>query len=425
MKIGALLFTILSLAGVSWADCLANDTPDSEPASSVSHHVLRHTAYRQFRSGHYQKALDCYVEALHTAQARGPENSAEIATDLNDIATLSEEMGRYDEAHKLYAQELEVLKPLGDRAAAAIGETYMEMGGLLLIEGSLGPAEADYKKAITLLTRHAGPENPRTAKAMGGLGRLYAESGRYDEASKLLGAARTIVEKDESRNGSILINILDSEGSLLCSAGKFAEAEKRWLRAMNVAERTYGEDGVQYSALLLHLGQLYTEIHEYQSAEKVLERGLNVEQKIKGADEMDRGIMMSALGNVYLQQRKLARAEPLFEGSLTTLRDHCEALPLACAAVRTSLGDYYMLKSQWQAAKAAYEQALTVRENTLGEHPLVASSLVLLSRALRKLKRKKEANAYVARAVQIMSLPKNAAYAGDNTIDVRSFRATN
>jgi hypothetical protein len=44
---------------------------------------------------------------------------------------------------------------------------------------------------------------------------------------------------------------------------------------------------------------------------------------------------------------------------------------------------------------------------------------------LRKLKRKKEANRYVARAERIMSMPGNAAFANNNTIDVRSFRAGN
>jgi hypothetical protein len=66
-----------------------------------------------------------------------------------------------------------------------------------------------------------------------------------------------------------------------------------------------------------------------------------------------------------------------------------------------------------------------MREHTLGEHPLVASSLMLLSRAVRKLKRKKEANLYATRAEQIMSLPKNALYTEDNTVDVRSFRTPN
>lgn len=240
----------------------------------------------------------------------------------------------------------------------------------------------------------------------------------------MLSSARTIAEKNVPRTNTDLINILDSEGSLLCRSGKFAEAEKRWRRAVNIAEHTYGEDGVGLSALLLHLGQLYTEIHDYPAAEKVLERGLSIEQQVNGADQMDRAIMMSALGNVYLQQHKVGQAEPLVLESIKTIKDNCESVPLACAALRTALGDYYMLKSQWQAAEGEYKRALTMRENSLGDHPLVASTLMLLSRALRKLKRKKEANVDVARAEQIMSLPQNAQYNDRNeTIDVRSFRS--
>jgi len=140
---------------------------------------------------------------------------------------------------------------------------------------------------------------------------------------------------------------------------------------------------------------------------------------------MDTAIMMSALGNVYLQQHKMVEAEPLFLQSLGTIKGSCAAVPLACAAVRSSLGDYYMLKHQWQAADTEYEQALTMRENALGEHPLVAASLLSTSRALRKLQRKKEARAFVSRAQQILSMPGNAALAGDKTIDVRAFRAGN
>src|SRR5260370_5045608 len=170
--------------------------------------------------------------------------------------------------------------------------------------------------------------------------------------------------------------MLDSEATLLSQSGKFSEAEKSWLSALKIAERAYGEDGLQFNALLLHLGQLYGEIHEYHSAEAILERGLSVQRRTNGPDEMDSAIMMSALGYVYLQEHKLGQAEPLFLQSVQTLKGNCDAVPLACGAGRSYLGDYYMMKSQWQAAEAEYERALAMRESTLGEHPLVASSLL-------------------------------------------------
>ena len=293
------------------------------------------------------------------------------------------------------------------------------------MEGSLSAAESNFKRAVVLLTRFAGADGIETAKALAALGRLYAEWGRYEEGSQLLRNARVIAEKGMPRTSPLAIHILDSQASLFSGVGRFAEAEKCWLRALKIAENIYGDKGLEYSAVLLHLGQLYTEIRDYPSAEAMLQRGVAAEQMMASGEQMDLAIMMSALANAYLQQRKFSRAEPLFLHSEQVLNSHCKPTPLACSAVETYLGNFHMAKSQWQAAAGEYERALTLRQSALGEHPLVASSLLSLSRALRKLKRKKEANVYQAQAQKILSLPGTAAFNSKNTIDIRSFRASN
>jgi tetratricopeptide (TPR) repeat protein len=166
MRTLAALFTVFLLLGLVLADCRTTEAVDSETIPPTSRKLLRETGYQHFRAGQYQEAMACYVAALQNAEARGSNNRPAIASDLNDIVVLSEEMGQYRHARNLYARELGVLHPLGDAAGVAVGEVYLELGGLSLIEGSLSPAEADFKKAIALLKRHAGPDDPRTAKAL-------------------------------------------------------------------------------------------------------------------------------------------------------------------------------------------------------------------------------------------------------------------
>src|SRR5260370_34156813 len=137
MQTRAALFTALFMAGFSWADCRATDPSDSNTLPPASRQLLRDTGYRHFYEGQYQKALACYTEALRASEAHGSQNTSAIASDLNDIAILSEEMGRYADARRYFARELDVLTPSGDAAGTAIGQTYMELGGLSLIEGSL------------------------------------------------------------------------------------------------------------------------------------------------------------------------------------------------------------------------------------------------------------------------------------------------
>jgi tetratricopeptide (TPR) repeat protein len=155
----------------------------------------------------------------------------------------------------------------------------------------------------------------------------------------------------------------------------------------------------------------------------MLQRSLAANEKTSGSDPVDRAIVMSTLAEVYTKHGKLAEAEPLVLKSVEASNASCNEAPIACAFVRSNLGGYYMTKGQWGAAEIEFERAWKLREDTLGEHPLVADSLTSLSRALRKLNRKKEAKTYETRASQILSSQKNPAYDSRNIVDVRTFQA--
>jgi tetratricopeptide (TPR) repeat protein len=424
MRVYDVLATYFLVAGIGWANCSVEPTESlSSTNGAESRKVLRTAGYKEFLSGQYENAFACYIEALRDVQTKDPHNVLTVASDLNDIGILSEEMGRYNDAKKYYSQELEILKPLGDAASSELSEAYIQLGGLAVIQGSFVTAERDFRKAVALSTSGPGASRVRLVKALGVLARLYEEWGRYNDASQLISRARAKAEKGMPQTRAALIVILDTQAALLSESGKYSQAEKDWLKALQVAREAYGDNGLEYSAVLLHLGQLYTQIRDYSSARSVLEQAFQAEQKTKGADEMDLAIMTSALGNVYVQQHKLVNAEPLFGEAVHAMDVHCDSVPLACAAVRSYVGDFYMAKSEWAAAEVQYERALAIRQRALGPHPLVASSLYSMSRALRKLKRRKEAKKYRAEAAKIMALPANSRFNNDITIDVRAIRA--
>jgi tetratricopeptide (TPR) repeat protein len=208
----------------------------------------------------------------------------------------------------------------------------------------------------------------------------------------------------------------------LFQTGKVSAAERKWTAALKIAEHNYGENVTEYSSLLMHLGQMYLLIGKYPSAETMLQRCLAAAEKTSGSNSVDRAIVMSSLAQAYTKQRKFAEAEPLVLKSVEASNVNCSAVPIPCAFIRSNLGDYYMTKGQWATAQHEFEQSLKLRADTLGEHPLVADSLISLSRALRKLKRKKEAKIYEARANQILTSQRNPAYDLGNTIDVRAFQ---
>jgi tetratricopeptide (TPR) repeat protein len=234
-----------------------------------------------------------------------------------------------------------------------------------------------------------------------------------------------MAEKSLPEDNPKLILFFDAEAYFLCQTGKYREAEKKWMTALKIAERAYGENEVHYGGLLLHLGQMYSVLGDYPAAETMLQRSLAAKEKINGSDPIDRAIIMSTLGDVYVKHRKLTEAEPLILNSAEASNAGCGDAPIACAFIRSNLGGYYMTKRQWGMAETEFERALKLREVALGEHPLVADSLTSMSRALRKLNRKKEAKSSEARAAKIVSSQRSPLYEAGNTIDVRAFQANN
>src|SRR5260370_14220450 len=164
MKYLAALISIISLAGFSWAACPIPSPSGPSAGQESTLENLRQTGFNYSGEGHYRNAAACYEEALHTAQALGISNIT-VATDLQNLALLSEEMGKYTDARNYYLRELDLLNHLGDASSVAAGDAHLEVGGLMQIQGSFSEAENHNKKDVGLLTHHAGAENLRTSKA--------------------------------------------------------------------------------------------------------------------------------------------------------------------------------------------------------------------------------------------------------------------
>jgi tetratricopeptide (TPR) repeat protein len=251
------LIASVSLASLTWAACPIASSPESFANQRSSLEDLRHTGYKYYREGQYQIATSCYAEALHMAEALGIGNAA-VAGDLNNLGALAEGTGDYSQAGDYYLRELDLLARLHEANSETAGDVNSKFGQVMQIQGRFAQAESSYKKALALLTQHAGVENWQTAITINRLGRLYLEQGNFQEASSLLPRARAIAEKALPKDDPLLINFFDSEAYLLCQSHKFTTAEQKWTTALKIAEHAYGENGLEYASLLLHMGQMYS-----------------------------------------------------------------------------------------------------------------------------------------------------------------------
>ena len=380
---------------------------------------LRQTAYEDWKEGRLASAADRYQEILRLSKSFKIA-AEQHAKDLQSMGALCGELGHYEDAKAYYSREVEVLRGSGNPAAA--GQAYLSVAGILQIEGSFSEAETSYQNAIEALSRSAGTKDIRTAAALNGLGWLYTLWGRTEEAGRLLEKARVTAEKSLAPGDPRLIHFVDAQASFLATTGRYSEAEKLWKQAIEIGEKAYPGQERNYDEVFLHLGQVYAITHDYGSAEAMFQRFLAIDKQAIGPSAAIRAVATAEIARIYTDEHKYGNAELLFSQSLQMMESERNKVPLSYSLIQSYLGDYYMERSRWRDAEKQYRNALQMRIAMLGEHASdVAASMVSLSKALRKLHRKKEANQYLAQASSIAAVQQNPVYRAE-TIDVRAFR---
>jgi tetratricopeptide (TPR) repeat protein len=242
------------------------------------------------------------------------------------------DLGRYDEAERLYREALEVrLKAFGP-SHSAVAETRANLAALAYARGDLAAAEALHREVLALEEARLAPDDPGVALALANLAEVLAGRGRQAEAAPLLERALAIREGRPPRGAGdelaaaglrhALASALaagDDEGlaraqglleaslaarerllgaghpevgatladlaEVLRRRGRAAEGVPLLRRALAVAETAAGPgDGRRLATLLNNLAALHYEAGAYREAEPLLARALKLEEAALGPD---------------------------------------------------------------------------------------------------------------------------------------------
>jgi hypothetical protein len=79
-------------------------------------------------------------------------------------------LGNFEDAQKLYLEEMNLLLAKGEQADA--GDVYLRLGEIGQVHGAFKDAGASYKKGLDVLKRYAKPNDLRLVLALDDLGWL-------------------------------------------------------------------------------------------------------------------------------------------------------------------------------------------------------------------------------------------------------------
>lgn len=195
------------------------------------------------------------------------------------------------------------------RQYAALGEAQADLG-------DYGRAEAEYRRALTLVRGLGDERTDLEPRLLVGIGAALTQAGGTKAAEPVL---REALALDRRRGKSAMADVardLEALSANAFAADMLDSAAALSRRALNIRIARQGPLHPAVSDDLNRLGAIAYLKRDNFAAAAYFERVLANDQIVLGPDHPDLGSTLSNLGRVTLEQRRYARAAELFRRSL-------------------------------------------------------------------------------------------------------------
>ncbi|KAJ5904683.1 uncharacterized protein N7473_001599 [Penicillium subrubescens] len=248
----------------------------------------------------------------------------------------------------------------------AVSGAFHGLGDLYSNQGKLQEAEEMYQQALAGKEKALGSDHMSTLNTVNNLGSLYSDQGKLEEAEEMYQRALAGYEKVLGPDNSSTLDIVDNIGSLYSDQGKLKEAEEMYQRALVGKEKALGSDHTSTLNTVNNLGLLYSDQGKSKEAEELYQRALVGYEKALGPDHSSTLDIVNNIGNLYSGQGKLKEAAEMYRRALAGYEkafgpDHASTLNTV-----NNLGSLYSGQGKLKKAEEMYQRALVGKEKALG-----------------------------------------------------------
>ncbi|MEQ8387003.1 MAG: tetratricopeptide repeat protein [Coleofasciculus sp. A1-SPW-01] len=326
--------------------------------------------------GLYNQAEPWRKDCVSVIRQRLGDNHPNVATSLNNLATLYNYQGRYEEAEPLYLEALALKKRLLGDNHPSVATSLDNLAELYRFQGRYEEAEPACLDALALFKRLLGENHPHVATNLNNLGLLYDAQGRYQEAEPVYLEALELTKRRLGENHPHVANSLNNLAGLYHSQGRYQEAELLYLDALALFKRLLGENHPSVAASLNNLGLLYHSQGRYQEAEPIYLEALELTKRLLGENHPHVANSLNSLAGLYYSQGRYQEAELVYLEALELTKRLLGKNHPSVAASLNNLAGLYHSQGRYQEAEPIYLEALELTKRLLGEnHPYVANSL--------------------------------------------------
>ena len=237
---------------------------------------LHQLANVHFATGEYAVARQLHERSLALReQALGPDHPV-VATSLNNLAIVLQELRAFAEAKLLLERALQIQEQALGPEHPGVAGSLNNLAILYQRTGAYTEAMPLQQRALEILEKALGPEHPGVAVCLNNLATLHKRAGAYAAARTLQTRALAIQEKALGPEHPDVAASLSNLADLLWKEGAVADAKAHHERALAIRERTLGPEHPSVAASLALLGALALKQAEDAEALPLLERAVAI-----------------------------------------------------------------------------------------------------------------------------------------------------
>ena len=258
----------------------------------------------------HREAEPLMRRALAIDEASFGADHPEVATDLNNLASLLQDTNRLGEAEPLMRRALAI-----DEASLGPGHPDIAIGlnnlaGLLQATNRLEEAEPLIGRVAEIFEKALGRDHPNVATALNNLAQLLQDTNRLGEAEPLMRRVAEIFEKALGRDHPNVATALNNLAQLLQDTNRLGEAEPLMRRVAEIFEKALGGDHPNVATALNNLAELLRATNRPAKAEPLYRRALAIDEASFGSDHPNVAIRLNNLALLLKATNRLGEAEP-------------------------------------------------------------------------------------------------------------------